>query len=88
MSSMATPRKNTWRKQYADYQAALNELGEAIYEDAPYLLGGDDEHLLNGWRWCDNHDVPQPMFKHAVNKHESLERVGLEVYRDVEERDD
>jgi hypothetical protein len=86
---MATPRKNTWRKHYAYYQAALNELGEAIYEDAPRLRGDDaSTHLLNGWRWCDNHDVPQPMFKDAVDKHESLGRVGLEVYRDVEERDD
>lgn len=51
-----------YRDAYEEYQAVLEELAGEIYAETP----SSGEGTLDGREWCEDHDVPERMFAHAI----------------------
>lgn len=54
--------KIDYREAWSDYEQALGALADDIEAATPRA----GEGTLNGREWCDEHDVPEVMFAHAV----------------------
>lgn len=67
---------NKHQEAWFDYLEKVEELYEEIVTAAKVIEDDDsDQLILDGWEWCEENDIPETMFAHAVQFDDEWKRV-------------